>query len=64
MTQTKNTEDDFHAVEFMRQVRRDLSEKYLRDQEQYLLDLKRAMEEFKRKQENVHGQQPSWQNPG
>ncbi len=56
-TQNKATEDEFHAVDFMRQVRSELSEKYLRDKEQYLKDLKKAMEDFKRKQEKAYSQQ-------
>ncbi len=56
MTQIKNTEGEFHAVDFMRQVRSELSEKYLQDKEQYLRDLKNAMEDFKRKQEKAYSQ--------
>lgn len=55
-TQNKNTDNQFHAVDFMRQVRRELSKKYLQDKDQYLQDLKTAMENFKRKQEKAYSQ--------
>lgn len=53
MSPNKNTHGEFHAVEFMRQVRSDLSQKDLQDKEQYLQDLKKAMDDFKRKQEKA-----------
>lgn len=56
-TQNKTKEKEFHAVEFMRQVRSELSEKYLQDKVQYLEDLKNAMEDFKRRQEKAYSQQ-------
>ena len=49
--------NQFHAVDFMRQVRGELSKKHLEDKEQYLLDLKTAMESFKRKQQETYTQQ-------
>ncbi len=55
-TKNKTVETEFHAVEFMRQVRGKLSEKYLQDKEQYMKDLKIAMEDFKRRQEKTESQ--------
>lgn len=43
----KNTTADFHAVDFMRQVRSELTEQFLQDKQKYFDYLKRAMEEFK-----------------
>ncbi len=56
-TQNKTTDSEFHAGDFMRQVRNELSKNYLQDKEQYLQDLKKAMEDFKRKQEKAYSQQ-------
>lgn len=39
---------DFHAVEFMREVRTKHAEKYQADQREYLEDAQKAMEDFKR----------------
>jgi hypothetical protein len=50
-------DNEFHAVDFMRQVRSDLSQKYMQDKDRYLQDLKTAMEDFKRKQEKANCQQ-------
>lgn len=48
----KNTTAEFHAVEFMRQVRRDLTEQFLQDKKKYFDYLKRAMDDFKLRQKN------------
>lgn len=48
-----SNEKDFHAVDFMRQVRSELTEQFLNDREKYLLYLKKVMEEFKLKQLKV-----------
>ena len=56
-TQNKANQKEFHAVEFMREVRSELSEKYLQDKSQYLEDLKKAMADFKRRQEKAYSQQ-------
>ena len=56
-TRNRADEKEFHAVEFMRQVRGKLSEKYLQDKTQYLEDLKNAVLDFKRKQEKAYSQQ-------
>jgi hypothetical protein len=55
-TQNKNVGNEFHAVDFMRQVRSELSKKYLQNKEQYLEDLKKAMADFKLKQEKAYSQ--------
>ena len=43
----EDTTTEFHAVEFMRQVRNELTEKYFQDKGKYLDYLKTSMEEFK-----------------
>jgi hypothetical protein len=58
-TENNISDNEFHAVDFMRQARNELSEKYLQDKEQYLEDLKKAMEEFKLRQEKVYSQHKS-----
>lgn len=55
-TKNKITENEFHAVDFMRKVRIELSKKYLQNKEQYLKDLKKAMEDFKHRQEKACSQ--------
>lgn len=56
-TKNKEIETEFHAVDFMRKVRSELSEKYLQDKEKYLQDLKKAMEDFKCRQKKAYNQQ-------
>ena len=51
------TENEFHAVDFMRQVRSEMTERYLQDKEQYWEYLKKAMEDFKLRQEKAYSQQ-------
>ncbi len=63
-TQNKTVENEFHAVDFMRQVRSELTERYLQDKEQYVKDLKKAMENFKRRQEKAYGQEKPWKKTG
>ncbi len=46
----KNTTVEFHAVDFMRQVRSELTEQFLQDKQKYFDYLKRAMDEFKLRQ--------------
>ena len=46
----KNTTADFHAVDFMRQVRSELTEQFLQDKQKYFDYLKRAMDDFKLRQ--------------
>jgi len=47
----KNTTADFHAVDFMRQVRSELTEQFLQDKQKYFDYLKLAMEDFKTRQQ-------------
>ncbi len=54
METNKHTDQDFHAVEFMRKVRTELTEKFLQDKQKYLDYLKKAMEDFKLRQEKAH----------
>lgn len=56
-TKNKTTENEFHAVEFMRQVRSELTQQYLQDKQKYLDYLKKAMEDFKLRQKKAHSQQ-------
>ncbi len=53
----KKLDSDFRAVEFMRKIRSELSEKYLEDKEQYMRDLEKAMEDFKYRQKKAFSQQ-------
>lgn len=46
----KNTTAEFHAVDFMRQVRSELTEQFLQDKQKYFDYLKRAMDDFKLRQ--------------
>lgn len=50
--ESKNNNDnkDFHAVDFMRQVRAELTEQFLKDKQKYLDYLHQVMADFKRKQ--------------
>ncbi len=43
-------EKDFHAVDYMRQVRNKLSELYLTDKQKYLEYVRKAMADFKLRQ--------------
>ncbi len=43
-------EIDFHAVEFMRQVRAKLSQQYVTDKQKYLEFVRQAMADFKSRQ--------------
>ena len=47
---TKNSTTDFHAVDFMRQARSELTEQFLQDRQKYFDYLKRAMDDFKLRQ--------------
>ena len=49
----KNTTADFHAVDFMRQVRSELTEQFLQDKQKYFDYLKRAMDDFKLRQKKL-----------
>ena len=56
-TTNKTTEKEFHAVDFMRQVRSELTQQFLQDKQKYLDYLKKAMEDFKLKQKKAYSQQ-------
>ncbi len=45
---------DFHAVEFMRQVRAEMTELFFKDKKKYLEYLDQAMKEFREKQKKVY----------
>lgn len=51
----KDTAVDFHAVDFMRQVRSELTEQFLQDKQKYFDYLKQAMENFKLRQKKQKG---------
>ncbi len=46
-TQNSNLEKDFHAVDYMRNVRKKMSELYLSDRGKYLEQIQKAMTDFK-----------------
>lgn len=48
---------EFHAVEFMRKVRAELTDLFLHDKQKYLDYLKQSMAEFKAKQKMTQGVQ-------
>jgi len=52
---TNHTTSDFHAIDFMRQVRSELTEQFLIDKQKYFDYLKRVMEEFKLRQKKQQG---------
>jgi len=56
MKKTKTAEAAFHAVEFMRQVRAEMTEQYLTDRSKYLSGLKQGMTDFKERQRKVFAQ--------
>ena len=49
-TKNNNNDKDFHAVDFMRQVRSELTEQFLKDKQKYLDYLHQVMADFKKKQ--------------
>ena len=51
----KDTAVDFHAVDFMRHVRSELTEQFLQDKQKYFDYLKQAMENFKLRQKKQKG---------
>lgn len=54
METNKNITTEFHAVDYMRQIRTKLTTKYLQDKTKYLEYLKRAMEDFKLRQKKAY----------
>ena len=53
----KKEENKFHAVEFMRKVRTELTEQFLQDKQKYLKYLKKVMQDFKKRQMEAYNQQ-------
>jgi len=53
--ETKNKKE-FKAVDFMRKVREEMSALYHTDKKKYFEEIKKAMADFKRRQENVFSQ--------
>lgn len=51
---SKKTNNKFHAVDFMRKVRNELSEDFLQDKKKYFDYLKTVMDDFKMRQRNYH----------
>ena len=54
MKKNNKTENDFHAVEFMRKVRGELTEQFLKDKQKYLDFLQKALEDFKLRQKKAY----------
>ena len=54
MQKIKNQENEFHAVEYMRKVRSELTEQFLSDRQKYLNDIRKTMEEFKMRQKKAY----------
>lgn len=53
MEKNKLATKEFHAVEFMREARHKMTEEYYKDKEKYLAKLRKAMEDFKRRQKKA-----------
>lgn len=49
----KKMEQDIYGINFMQQVRLELTEQFLKNKQEYLDNLKIYMEDFKRKQANT-----------
>ena len=49
----KNKKKEFHAVEFMREVREKLSKLYLTDRKKYFAELDKATKEFEKSRKKV-----------
>ena len=54
METNKKAEKEFHTVDFMRQVRYELTEQFLKDKQKYLDYIKKAMEDFKIRQKKAY----------
>ena len=50
----KNSTNKFHSVDFMREVRSELTEQFLQDKKKYFDFLKQSMEDFKLRQKQLH----------
>lgn len=57
MKQTNKILKDFHAVEFMRKVRSELTDEFLQDRQKYLASLKKNMKDFRLRQKKNYSQQ-------
>jgi len=55
-TVTSTSEKEFHAVEYMRKTRAELTEKFLHNRQEYLEYLKKSMADFKIRQSSAKGQ--------
>lgn len=53
METNKKADKEFHAVEFMKQVRSELTALFLQDRQKYLEYLKKTMEDFKLRQQKA-----------
>ena len=53
-TNNKKEKKEFHAVEFMRKRRAELSAEYEKDPEAYFMRLKKVMDDFKKQQRSTH----------
>lgn len=54
MNKNKQIPKEFHTVEFMRQVRSELTEQFLQDKQKYLDYLKEVMKDFKIRQKKAY----------
>jgi len=52
-TNNKKNNQVFHAVDFMRQVRSEMTELFLKDKQKYFAYLKQVMEDFKMQQKKT-----------
>jgi hypothetical protein len=50
----KKQKQTFHAVDFMREVRNELTQQFIQDKPKYLDYLKKVMEDFKSRQKKVY----------
>lgn len=50
---SETIEKEFHAVDFMRKIRSEMTEQFSNDRKKYLEYLKKAMEDFKLKQKLI-----------
>lgn len=50
----KKAHDGFYSVDYMRQVRNELTEQFLSDKERYLEFLRKALEEFNLRQKKAY----------
>jgi len=50
---SKSKQEDFRAVEFMREVREEMSKEFEKNPESYLENARKAMDAFKKRQKNT-----------